>query len=76
MHRYYVENLFHVPRIMCEVCVTALSAAVWVVDTAARVEANLEARTVRVVSHAYEATLLRVLREAGFRAEPILQPIG
>ena len=76
MHHFHADNIFHVPRIMCEVCVAALAAAVWAVDAAAKVEADLETRTVRVASHVYESTLLRILHEAGFRAEPILQPIG
>ena len=76
MHRHQADNLFHVPRMMCERCVAALTSAMNAFDGVARVEANLAARSVRVVSRHYESALLRTLREAGFHAEPVLQPFG
>ncbi len=76
MHRFRIDNLFHVPRNMCDVCVDALAAAVQALDAAARIEADLETRTVRFVSYAYESALLRSLRKAGFPAEPVVRPLG
>ena len=76
MHRLQADNLFHIPKIMCDRCVAALTSAVHVLDGVARVEADLMARTVRVVSRHYESALLRTLREAGFPAEPVLRPLG
>ena len=76
MHRLQADNLFHVPKMMCERCIAFLTSALHAVDGTARVEADLEDRTLRVVSRHYEAALLRTLREAGFDAEPVLQPLG
>ncbi len=76
MHRFQADNLFHIPKMMCDRCVAALTSALHTLDGIARVEADLMARTVRVVSRHYESALLRTLREAGFDAEPVLQPLG
>ena len=76
MHRLQAHNLFHIPQMMCDRCVSALTSALHALDGVARVEADLVARTVRVVSRHYESALLRTLREAGFDARPVLQPLG
>jgi copper chaperone len=76
MHHLQAHNLFHIPKMMCDRCVAALTSALHAFDGVARVEADLMARTVRVVSRHYESALLRTLREAGFDAEPVLQPLG
>lgn len=76
MHRLQADNLFHIPKMMCDRCVVALTRALHVLDGVARVEADLAARTIRVVSRHYESALLRTLREAGCPAEPILRPLG
>ncbi len=76
MHRLQADNLFHIPKMMCDCCVAALTSALRAFDGIARVEVDLRSRTVRVVSRHYESALLRTLREAGFHAEPILQPLG
>ncbi|HEY8381011.1 MAG TPA: cation transporter [Microvirga sp.] len=70
------DHLFHVPPVMCEACVVVVTSAVRTVDAAAHVEADVEARIVRVVSDAYPSVLMRTLGEAGYPAEPILQPLG
>lgn len=76
MHRLQAHNLFHIPKMMCDRCVATLTSALHALDGVARVEADLKARTVRVVSQHYESALLRTLREVGFHAEPVLQPLG
>ncbi len=76
MHPTRADHLFHVPPVMCEVCVAAVTQAIQAVDVGAQVEADLEARTVRVVSRAYPSALMRTLGEAGYPAEPVLQPLG
>jgi copper chaperone len=76
MHRLQADNIFHIPKMMCDRCVAALTSALQAIDGVARVEADLMARTVRVVSRHYESALLRTLREAGFPAEPVLRPLG
>jgi copper chaperone len=76
MHRLQAHNLVHIPKMMCDRCVAALTSALHAIDRVARVEADLTARTVRVVSQHYESALLRTLREAGFHAEPILPHLG
>ena len=76
MHRLQAHNLFHIPKMMCDRCVVALTSALHAIDGVVRVDADLRRRTVRVVSRHYESALLRTLREAGFPAEPVLQPLG
>jgi copper chaperone len=76
MHSLQAENLFHIPKMMCDRCVAYLTSALHAIDGTARIEADLVDRTIRVVSRHYESALLRTLREAGFHAEPILQPLG
>ena len=76
MHRLQADNLFYVPKMMCDRCVAFLTSALQAVDGTAGVEADLKGRSLRVVSRHYESALLRILREAGFHAEPILQPLG
>ena len=76
MHRLQAYNLFHIPKMMCECCVAALTSALHTLDGVARVEADLMAQTVQVVSRHYESALRRTLQEAGFDAEPVLQPLG
>ncbi|KFG70214.1 cation transporter [Microvirga sp. BSC39] len=76
MHRYQADNLLHIPKMMCDRCVAALTRALQAIDGTARIEADLADRTVRVVSRHYQSALLRTLHEAGFHAEPVLQPLG
>ncbi|MXQ12301.1 heavy-metal-associated domain-containing protein [Microvirga makkahensis] len=76
MHRFQADNLFHIPKMMCDRCVAALTSALHAIDEVARAEADLMARTVRVVSRHYESALLRTLHEAGLHAEPVLKPLG
>ncbi len=76
MHRLQAHNLFHIPQMMCDRCVSALTSALHAIDGVARVEADQVARTIRVASWQYESALLRTLREAGFDARPVLQPLG
>ncbi len=76
MHRLQADNLFYVPKMMCDRCVTFLTSTLHAIDGSARVEADLKGRSLRIVSRQYESALLRILREAGFHAEPILQPLG
>jgi copper chaperone CopZ len=76
MSRFPIENWFHVPALVCECCVEAIAAALRGLDYAARVEADLTAGTVRVISRYYEMTILKALRDAGYQAEPVLQPLG
>jgi len=76
MHRLHAHNLFHIPKMMCDRCVAALSDTLRAIDGAARVEADLRDRSVGVVSRHDESALLRTLHEAGFPAEPVLQPLG
>jgi copper chaperone len=76
MHRIQADNLFHIPKMMCDRCIAFLTSALHGVDGTAHVKADLKSRSLRVVSRHYESALLRTLREAGFPAEPILQPLG
>ena len=60
----------------CGWCVGTLTDILSALDRSARIEADLEVRTLRVRSNYYEAALLRILRETGYPAEPILPPLG
>jgi copper chaperone CopZ len=68
-------HLFHVPTMMCGDCIAAITQALTDIDRSARVEADLPTRRVQVASGLFES-LLRVLRQAGFPAEPVLDPLG
>ena len=76
MNRTPFESLLHLPTMMGECCVGAVVAALRAIDEAVRIEADVAARTIRVLSGHHEATLLRALREAGHLAEPVLAPLG
>lgn len=75
-NRTHFESLLHLPTMMSECCVGAVVAALLAIDDAMRIEADLAARAVRVLSGHHEATLLRALREAGHLVEPVLAPLG
>jgi copper chaperone len=47
MNHLQAHNLFHIPKMMCDRCVAALTSALHAFDGVARVEADLGARTVR-----------------------------
>jgi copper chaperone CopZ len=76
MHRLQVDNLLHIPKMMCDRCVADLASALRAIGGITRIEADLKNRTVRIVSRHYESALLRLLNEAGFPAEPVLRPLG
>jgi len=69
-------HLFHVPSLICGGCLGFVTRAIHDVDRQARIEADLSARTIRVLSSRFESVLLRALREAGYPAESILLPLG
>jgi copper chaperone len=68
--------LFHVPSMKCGGCLGAVTRALQAIDSAVRVEADLERREIRVTSSRFESALLSTLREAGYPAEPIVEHIG
>ncbi len=69
-------HLFHLPGLTCDGCLGFVTRALHGIDPAARVEADLRARTIRVISARFESALLRALREAGYAADPVLQAWG
>jgi len=69
-------HLFHVPSLTCGGCLGFVTRALQDVDRHARIEADLRARTIRIVSSRFESVLLRALRDAGYRAEALLLPLG
>ncbi len=76
MHPTPADHLLHIQEIMCGKCVLSVAEAVRMTDRAALIKADVEARTVRVTSRLFPSALVRILGEAGFPAEPILQPLG
>lgn len=69
-------HLFHVPGLRCGCCLGFVTRVLQDVDRHVRIKADLPARTIRVISARFESALLRALREAGYTAEPVLQPWG
>lgn len=56
----------HIPNMHCGGCARGVTAAIREVDAAARVEPDLDARTITVETTATEPHLRRALAEAGF----------
>ena len=67
-------HLFHVPGMNCGGCLRAVTRAVQALDPEAQIEADLEARTVTVVSRQSEASLLNALSNGGYPAQPLSRP--
>ncbi len=64
-------HVFHVPGMNCGGCLRAITRAIQALDPQAKVEADLEARTIRVASTESEATLLDALSDADYPAQPL-----
>jgi copper chaperone len=69
-------HLFHVPDLKCGGCLGFVIRALRDVDQTVRVTADMSARTLHVMSARFESALLRALRDAGYAADPVLQPWG
>ncbi len=67
-------HIFHVPGMNCGGCLRAVTRAVQALDPLAQVEADLEARTVKVVSKQSEASLLEAQSNGGYPAQPLARP--
>jgi copper chaperone len=67
-------HVFHVPGMNCGGCLRAVTRAVQALDAKAQVEADLEARTVKVISRQSEASLLAALSNGGYPAQPLAHP--
>ncbi len=65
---------FHVPGLNCGGCLRAITRAVQALDPQAKIEADLEARTVKVASRQSEAALLNALSNGGYPAQPLARP--
>jgi copper chaperone len=74
--RFPTMHLFHIPGLTCGGCLGFVTRALQDIDQQVRIEANLVARTVTVVSSRFESALLRALHQAGYPAEPVLLPWG
>ena len=66
--------VFHIPGMTCGGCLRAVTRAVQALDPQARVEADLETRTVKVISRQSEASLLGALSNGGYPAQPLAHP--
>jgi copper chaperone len=67
-------HFFHVPSMNCGGCLRAITRAVQALDPEAQIEADLEARTVKVASRQSEASLLNALTNGGYPAQPLAHP--
>ena len=66
-------HIFHIPLMNCGGCLRAVTRAVQAIDPQAQVEADLKARTVKVVSRQSEASLLDALSDGGYPARALSQ---
>ena len=69
-------HLFHVPDLKCGGCLGFVVRALRDVDQSVSVTADIPARTLRVISARLESAHLRALRDAGYAADPVIQPWG
>jgi len=60
---------FQVPKLSCGHCVATVTRAIQSADPAARVQADLAAKTLRVESRAEEAALRQALAGVGYPAQ-------
>lgn len=60
---------FRIENMSCGGCARSVTKAIQSVDVNARVDANPEARTIKVETSATPAALLQVLEEAGYPAK-------
>ena len=64
-------HIFHVPSMNCGGCLRAVTRSVLALDPQAKVEADMDARTIRVASTKSEASLLGALSDCGYPAQPL-----
>lgn len=60
---------FHIPAMTCGGCLKAVTRTIQQLDPQARVESDLENRTVKVTSDEAEAVLRAALENAGYPAQ-------
>ncbi|KLK93121.1 hypothetical protein AA309_11240 [Microvirga vignae] len=65
MHR------FHISGMTCGGCLGAVTKAILKLDPQARIESNLEKRTITVATDKAEASLLATLENAGYPAQAV-----
>ena len=61
---------FHVPGMSCGHCTAAISKSIKTADPAARVETDLETRTVSVETASSQVDILQSIKSAGYDASP------
>lgn len=62
---------FHIPDMTCGGCLGAVTTAIQKLDPQARIEGNLENRTVTIATDEAEASVLTVLEKAGYPAQAV-----
>ncbi len=67
-------HVFHVPGMNCGGCLRAITRSILALDPQAQVEADLDARTIRVASTQGEASLLGALSDGGYPAQSLAHP--
>ena len=67
-------HTFHIPGMNCGGCLRAVIRAVQALDHQAQVEADPDARIVKVVSRQSEVSLLNALSNGGSPAQPLARP--
>lgn len=60
-----------IPEMSCGHCKSSIEKAVAGVDAAAKIDVDLENRTVSIKSSADEATLISAIKEGGYESSPV-----
>lgn len=66
---------FHVPKMGCGGCLQTVTLAIQALDPQARVDGDLDKRTIRVATRSTEEALLAALRNAGYPADPVAEAL-
>jgi copper chaperone len=64
-------HVFHIPGMNCGGCLRAITRSILALDPQAQVEADWDARTIKVFSSQSEASILEVLSEGGYPARSL-----
>jgi len=66
-------HVFHIPGMNCGGCLRAITRSILALDPQAQVAADLDARTIKVVSSQSEASILEALGDGGYPARSLSQ---
>ncbi|SPJ26541.1 heavy-metal-associated domain-containing protein [Falsiruegeria mediterranea] len=62
---------FHVPDMSCGHCTAAITEEIAILDPAAEVSTDLDARTVEVTTSQTDGAVIEAIKSAGYEAAPV-----